>query len=231
MLRIATWSGLLQFDSSEKAPPQAPLQLGFETVTAESPDGQELRRLPLASQRAPVEIPSGYRLHFRYGIVSMDSGLEFRYRLNGGGLPDDWSAWTDRDLYIRAITPGDYLLQVEARTRNGRVAAPTSYRYRIMPRWHENWWVRALGALALLGVIALLVQEFVRRRTQRYSRPTASSRRASASARTSWRKSTASSPSSPPRTRSPACPTGARWRTACSASGTAATTSAGRCRC
>jgi len=168
VLRISNWSGLLQFNPGEKAPPQAPLQLGFETVTAESPDGQDLRRLPLVSQHAPIEIPSGFRLHFRYGIVSMDSGMEFRYRLNGGGLPDDWSAWTDRDLYIRAITPGDYLLQVEARTRNGRIAAPASYRYRILPRWHENWWVRALGVLVLLGVIALLVQEFVRRRTQRY---------------------------------------------------------------
>ena len=59
-----------------------------------------------------MEIPSGYRLHFRYGMVSMDSGLEFRYRLNGTGLPDAWSAWTDRDLFIRAITPGEYLLEV-----------------------------------------------------------------------------------------------------------------------
>jgi diguanylate cyclase (GGDEF)-like protein len=168
VLRLATWSGLLQFDPNEKAPPQSPLQLGFELVTAESPDGQDLLRLPVESQRQPAEIPSGYRLHFRYGMVSMDSGLEFRYRLNGGGLPEDWSAWTDRDLYIRAITPGDYLLQVEARTRSGRRAAPTSYRYRILPRWHERWWVRGLGLLALLGVVALLVQEFVRRRTQRY---------------------------------------------------------------
>jgi diguanylate cyclase (GGDEF)-like protein len=168
VLRIVTWSGLLQYNPAEKAPPQAPLQLGFETVTAESPDGQELRRLPLVSQRAPVEIPSGYRLHFRYGIVSMDSALEFRYRLNGGDLPDPWSAWTDRDLFVRAITPGEYLLEVQARTRSGRVAAPTRYRYRILPRWHENWWVRLIGALLLLGVAALVVQEFVRRRTQRY---------------------------------------------------------------
>jgi diguanylate cyclase (GGDEF)-like protein len=169
VLRVSTWSGLLQYNSSEKAPPQAPLQLGFETVTAESADGQELRRLPLVSQGAPVEIPSGYRLHFRYGIVSMDSALEFRYRLNGGAdLPDPWSAWTDRDLFVRAVTPGDYLLEVQARTRNGRVANPTSYRYRILPQWYENWWMRVLGVLALLGVIGLLVQEFVRRRTQRY---------------------------------------------------------------
>jgi diguanylate cyclase (GGDEF)-like protein len=98
----------------------------------------------------------------------MDSGLEFRYRLNGSGLPEDWSNWTDRDLFIRAITPGEYLLQVEARTRSGRIAAPTSYRYRILPRWYEQTWVRVLGILVLLGIGALLVQEFVRRRTQRY---------------------------------------------------------------
>jgi diguanylate cyclase (GGDEF)-like protein len=170
VLRIATWSGVLQYNASEPAPPQAPLQLGFETVTAESPDGQELRRLPLVSQRTPVEIPSGYRLHFRYGIVSMDSALEFRYRLNGGSedTPDPWSAWTDRDLFVRALTPGDYLLEVQARTRNGRVAAPTSYHYRILPQWYENWWMRALGILGLLVIVALMVQEWVRRRTQRY---------------------------------------------------------------
>ena len=168
VLRLATWSGLLQFNPSEKQPAPAPLALGFELVTAESPDGQDLRHLPVTGNGKLAEIPSGYRLHFRYGMVSMDSGLEFRYRLNGSGLPDAWSSWTDRDLFIRAITPGDFLLEVQARTRSGRVAAPTSYRYRVLPRWHEKMWVRWLGALLLLGVIILLIQEFVRRRTQRY---------------------------------------------------------------
>ena len=168
VVRLATWSGLLQFNPGEKQPAPAPLALGFELVTAESPDGQETRRLPVVGQVRPIEIPSGYRLHFRYGVVSMDSGLEFRYMLHGSGLPEEWSNWTDRDLFIRAITPGDYLLQVEARTRSGRAAAPTSYRYRILPRWHERWWVRLIGALLLIGVATLLVQEFVRRRTRRY---------------------------------------------------------------
>jgi diguanylate cyclase (GGDEF)-like protein len=167
VMRVATWSGLLQFNPAEKQPLPAPLQLGFDLVSAESPDGQQTLHLPVATQ-VPVEIPSGYRLHFRYGMVSMDSGVEFRYRLNGGGLPDAWSAWTDRDLFIRAITPGDYLLEVEAQTRSGRQAQRASYRYRILPQWHELWWVRGLGLLALLGVGWLLVQEFVRRRTQRY---------------------------------------------------------------
>ncbi len=124
----------------------APLALGFELVTAESPDGQDVRHLPVTSNGKLVEIPSGYRLHFRYGLVSMDSGLEFRYRLNGAGLPDTWSSWTDRDLFIRALSRrATYLLEVEARTRSGRVAAPTSYRYRVLPRWYEKMWVRLAG--------------------------------------------------------------------------------------
>jgi diguanylate cyclase (GGDEF)-like protein len=168
VLRLATWSGLLQYNPAEKQPVPLPLALGFELVTAESPDGQQVLHLPVASQPTPVEIPSGYRLHFRYAMVSMDSGAEFKYRLNGAGVPDAWSNWTDRDLFIRAITPGDYLLEVKARTRSGREAPPTSYRYRILPQWYELRWVRVLGALLLLGLGVLLVQELVRRRTARY---------------------------------------------------------------
>lgn len=163
-LRVSTWSGLLQFDASQPEPKPAPLQLGFEQVSASSPDGQTTIRMPITSPTQPFEIPSGYRLHFRYSLVSMDSGLQFRYRVHGA--MDDWSDWTDRDLLVRAITPGDYVLEVEARTRAGRTAGPVSYRYRVLPLWHQRWWIQALGALGLLGLVALGVQAFIRRRTQ-----------------------------------------------------------------
>jgi diguanylate cyclase (GGDEF)-like protein len=168
VIRLGTWSGLLQFNPSEKQPMPAPLVLGFDLVTAESPDGQELRHLPVTSGIRLAEIPNGYRLHFRYSLVSMDSGIQFRYRLNGSKTSDAWSNWTDRDLYVRAVTPGEYLLEVEARTRNGRTAAPASYRYVVLPNWYDRASVRLLGALLLLAVIGLLIQEFIRRRTERY---------------------------------------------------------------
>jgi hypothetical protein len=159
VIRLATWSGLLQFNPAEKQPVPAPLSLGFELVTAESPDGQTVLHLPVANHGKPVEIPSGYRLHFRYAMVSMDSGLEFRYLLHGSdSMPEEWSSWTDRDLFIRALTPGDYLLQVEARTRSGRSAAPASYRYKILPSWLQKRWVWALGVLLAVAAVLLLVQ-------------------------------------------------------------------------
>ncbi len=168
VMRVATWSGLLQFNPAEKQLPPAPLQLGFEQVIAESPDGQQVLRLPIIAQSAPVVIPSGYRVTFRYGMVSMDSGVEYRYKLHGEGWPDDWSNWTNPELVIRAKTAGDYILQIEARTRSGRMASPASYRFRVTPQWYERLGVRVFALLALLALGVLLVQEVVRRRTQRY---------------------------------------------------------------
>ena len=166
VLRAATWSGLLQFDPREKQPVPAPLKLGFERVTVESADGQQTRQLPIASQDAPIEVPSGSRLHFRYGLVSMENGAEFRYMVHG--ITEQWSDWTDRDLFVRALTPGDYLLEVQARTRSGRLSAPASYRYRILPQWYERLWVHMAGWLLLAGLAILAVSEYIRRRTQRY---------------------------------------------------------------
>lgn len=166
VLRVATWSGLLQFNPAERQPALAPLKLGFERITAELPSGGRTLHLPVLSAKTPVDIPSGARLHFRYGLVSMESGLEFRYFIHG--VTDSWSEWTDRDLFLRAMTPGEYLLEVQARTKSGRYATPTSYRYRVLPRWHELWWVRLLGVLALFAVAAMVVRELIQRRTQRY---------------------------------------------------------------
>lgn len=166
VLRAATWSGLLQFDPREKQPIPAPLKLGFERVVVESADGQQTRQLPITSQNAPVEIPSGSRLHFRYELVSMENSAEFRYMVHG--ITDQWSDWTDRDLFVRALTPGDYVLEVQARTRSGRLSAPASYRYRILPQWYERAWVHLVGWLLLAGLAVLAVSEFIRRRTQRY---------------------------------------------------------------
>ncbi len=171
-LRVATWTGLLQFDPTQTQPPPAPLVLRFDRITATSPDGRDVRHLAPDDANTKGNIPAGYRLQFRFGIVSMDSPPEFRYRFQGAGIPDEWSNWTDRDLTVQANTPGDFALTVEARTSSGRKVAPIHYAYTILPRWYDRWWVKVTAMLLAIAAAAIGVREFIRLRTQRYAETT-----------------------------------------------------------
>ena len=166
VLRIATWTGLLQFDPEESHTELQPLQLGMESVLAHDESGESLV-LPTQSNGAePVRLPPGYSLSLRFAMVSMESGAEFRYLLHG--VTPDWSDWTDRDLTIRALAAGDYSLEVQARTRNGRQAAAMNYRFRVEPRWYEQWWVIVFGLVALAALAVTITLWAVRQRTERY---------------------------------------------------------------
>lgn len=165
VLRVASWKGILQFDPSETAPTPQPLHLSMQSVQARAQDGT-VTRLPTQSGTQPVSVPPGHSLNLRFSMVSMQSGAEFRYILHG--VTPDWSSWTDRDLFVRALPAGDYVLEVEARTLNGRQAPSISYHFRVEPRWHEQWWIMALLGLATISLAVALTLWVVRRRTERF---------------------------------------------------------------
>lgn len=165
VLRMATWNGLLQYNPGESAPMPQPLRLSMESVQARSPEG-ELLSLPVRSANGPVQVPPGHSLSLRFGMVSMESAAEFRYLLHG--VAPEWSDWTDRDLFIRVLPAGDYVLQVQARTRNGRLAPAMNYRFQVQRHWYEQWWVLGLGLIVLAGLAAFITLWAVRQRTERY---------------------------------------------------------------
>ncbi len=165
VLRIATWSGLLQYDPGNPAPPQRPLVLAMESVAARDATGHVVR-LPTASGAEPVTVPPGHSLSIRFSLVSMEGGAQFRYLLHG--VTPEWSDWTDRDLFIRALPAGDYVLEVEARTSHGRQAPDLNYRFRVLPHWYEQWWAWGLAAVLLLLAGGGFAHWVVRRRTERY---------------------------------------------------------------
>jgi diguanylate cyclase (GGDEF)-like protein len=165
VLRVATWDGLLQYNPEEVEASPQPLRLVMERVTARGPAG-EVMPLPTRTVGNPVQVPPGYGLNLRFGMVSMESGAEFRYLLHG--VTPGWSDWTDRDLAIRALAAGDYSLEVQARTRNGRQASAMNYRFRVEPRWYEQWWVIGFGLVALAALAVAATLWAVRQRTERY---------------------------------------------------------------
>lgn len=166
VLRIATWTGLLQYDPGESQASPHPLQLGMELVVARNELGETLPLPTRSATDEPVLVPAGHSLTLRFAMVSMESGAEFRYLLHG--VTPDWSEWADRDLFIRALSAGDYALEVQARTGTGRQPPAMTYRFRVLPRWYEQWWIQALGLLALVGVGLLGALWVVRHRTERF---------------------------------------------------------------
>ena len=166
VLRIATWTGLLQFDPEESRSELQPLQLGMESVLAHNQAGETLVLPTRSNGASPVNLPPGHSLSLRFAMVSMESGAEFRYLLHG--VTPDWSDWADRDLFIRSLPPGDYALEVQARTGTGRQPAAMTYRFRVLPFWYQQWWVQVLGGLVVLGLAVTLALWLVRLRTERF---------------------------------------------------------------
>lgn len=166
VVRISTWGGILQYNEKEKSTLPEPLSLKFEYVVATSPDSKTSFGLPTVSSYSNVEVPAGYSLKLRFSLVSLESGVEFRYRMRQ--ISDEWSGWSDRDLFIRSQPPGDYVLELQARTRAGREAETISYRYTVLPHWYEILWVRFLILLSGIAAISLLTYWIIRRRVAKY---------------------------------------------------------------
>lgn len=166
VLRISTWGGILQYNGKEKSTAPEPLSLNFDFVTAIDPEGKANIDLPTASKYSNVQVPAGYNLKLRFSLVSLESGVEFRYRMRQ--ISDEWSGWSDRDLFIRAQSPGDYVLELQARTRAGREAESISYRYTVLPHWYEILWVRFLMLLSAIALITALTYWLIRRRVAKY---------------------------------------------------------------
>lgn len=166
VLRIATWTGLLQYNPEEAQPETSPLRLGMESVLAQDEQGVT-RSMPTRTDvTEPVRLPPGNSLTLRFAMVSMESGAEFRYLLHG--VTPEWSEWADRDLFIRALPAGDYALEVQARTGTGRQPSAMTYRFRVMPYWYEQRWAQALMLLAVLGAGLAVALWLVRLRTERF---------------------------------------------------------------
>ena len=160
-LRLATWESLLQFDPRVVDPDLPPLHATLDRIALRTPD-RAPTPLPLASGQVTV-LPPMSGLELRFGLDTMENNPEFRYRMLG--YNNDWSAWSDdRILRFRRLPPGNFTLELQARTRSGRNAQMLSYPLRVEPAWYEQTWMRALFVLAALLLLAAVIWGIVQLR-------------------------------------------------------------------
>jgi diguanylate cyclase (GGDEF)-like protein len=166
VLRIATWGGILQYLPHAEKIEKKPYLLGFEYVAAIEADTKKTLSLPLNTLKEKAQVPAGHNLKLRFQLVNLESGVDFRYRLNQ--ISKEWSEWADRDLFIRTLPPGDYLFELEAKTRGGEMVAPISYEFTVLPYWYQRLWVQILAGILLLMLIGFIAQIMIRARVARY---------------------------------------------------------------
>jgi diguanylate cyclase (GGDEF)-like protein len=166
VLRMSSWDGILQYVPSAEKTAAKPLTLKFAYVDAISVDGKTTLALPTDTRVKAAEVPAGHNMKLRFEMINLDSAVDYRYRLNQ--VSKEWSAWSDRDLFIRALPPGDYAFDLQAKTRAGQIADTVTYRFRVLPFWYERLWVRIAGILLVLASVFLISQALIRARTARY---------------------------------------------------------------
>ena len=146
-----------RLDTRRPLPPLAITQLmiGGRTIHALPPaaPGSE----PAALTVTPADRERGFAVEFAALDYMPAEHRRYAYRLEGFD-----TAWIDADTAVRRasynnLPPGSYRLRVRATDDTGD-AANLELPVTVLPAWHQLAWVRALGAIAVLAVVAALVQ-------------------------------------------------------------------------
>jgi diguanylate cyclase (GGDEF)-like protein len=152
---IGTSGGLSRFKPIRRRAVDAPLTVVFTRLANGSADVSGLRNPSFGSH--------GNSLIARYSALNASNAnqVTFRYRL--GGATQNWTETTQRELQFANLAPGEYRLEVDARTADGEWSGNSAqYAFRILTPWYLRWWFVSLYVLAALSlVVGVLIFRFL----------------------------------------------------------------------
>ena len=131
------------------------LVLGGRAVRALAPGASG--REPAALTVTPADRERGFAVEFAALDYMPAEHRHYAYQLEGFD-----TGWIEADTTVRRasynnLPPGNYRLRVRA-TGDGDDTVNLELPVRVLPAWHQLAWVRALGAIAVLAILAALMQ-------------------------------------------------------------------------
>jgi diguanylate cyclase (GGDEF)-like protein len=146
-----------RLDTRRPLPPLAvtQLMLGGRAIRALPADASAGE--PAALTVTPADRERGFAVEFAALDYMPAEHRSYAYRLEGFD-----TAWIEADTAVRRasynnLPPGAYRLRVRATSDTDGIAN-LELPVRVLPAWHQLGWVRALGAIAVLALLAALVQ-------------------------------------------------------------------------
>ncbi len=152
---IGTSRGLSRFRPLESPTPAVPPPVVFTSVKFGDQGVDPTQNLDLPYRRRSLQV--------RYAALTFvqESNVMFRYRLSADR---NWLETSQRELNYPQLPPGQYTLEVMARSARGQWSAePARMSFQIEPSWWLSWWFR-LGSMLIVLLIGRLLWQ---RRTYR----------------------------------------------------------------
>ncbi|HVP00571.1 MAG TPA: two-component regulator propeller domain-containing protein [Bryobacteraceae bacterium] len=153
---VGTSRGLSRFLPSSTPAPSVPPTVVFTSI--------RLGGKPADTTRS-IEIPySENALQAQFAALTFvqESGVLFRYRLDG--VTPEWLETSQRELNYPKLPPGQYTLEVMARSAQGLWSAePARLSFQVQTPWWLTWWFRLGSILATLAIGRLLWYRRTRR--------------------------------------------------------------------
>ena len=157
VLRLSAWRALLQYrPETSPAPPTRPLAVKLTAIARIDSDGV-IERLPI-DQHDSDEFQQDQTLNLRFSVFTAEPGVEYRYRTPR--LADTFTEWREQPTlgFSGLDQPGEYVIEIQARTPSGRVVQPLRYAFSISPRWYQITLVRLFAVLLVLVALWLLIR-------------------------------------------------------------------------
>jgi signal transduction histidine kinase len=108
---------------------------------------------------AGSELPRASReLEVQFMVPNYQVQGAITYAAKLSGVDVDWIRLDTPYLRYAGLQAGAHVLELRGVTQDGRLGPVTAFHFRVWPAWWERWWVRALGLLALAGMITALVK-------------------------------------------------------------------------
>lgn len=146
---VGTSRGLSRFRPTATPTPNVPPPVVLTTVKFGDKTVDPTHVLEMPYQENSLQV------RFAALTFVQESSVLFRYRLDGGTA--DWLETTQRELIYPKLPPGQYRLEVMARSAQGLWSAePARLSFQILTPWWLTWWFR-VGTVVLTLILGRLL--------------------------------------------------------------------------